>query len=78
MQLPLKTRHYAEILTPRVDGPSYESVAQSAVQGKVFGISTRIASVASLIELKKLAVASENAAMQKHLRDIELLGDYVG
>ena len=73
VQVPLKQNHYAELLTPRTDGPSYESVVQHAVQGRVLGVPTLIASAQSLIELKRVAVAYEEAAMQKHLRDIECL-----
>lgn len=73
LQVPLKKEHYAELLTPRTDGPNYESVAQQAIHGKVLGAPVLIASAQSLIELKKLAVASEEASMQKHLRDIECL-----
>lgn len=73
LQVPLKKEHYAELLTPRKDGPGYEDVAQQAIRGKVLGVPVLIASAQSLIELKKLAVASEEAAMQKHLRDIECL-----
>lgn len=73
VQLPLKQNHYAEVLTPHTQGPSFENVVQSAVHGSVFGIPTLIASAQSLIELKRLAVASESEAMQKHLLDIEWL-----
>jgi hypothetical protein len=73
LQVPLKKEHYAELLTPRKDGPNYEGVAQQAIRGRVLGVPILIASAQSLIELKKLAVASEEAAMQKHLRDIECL-----
>ena len=76
VQVPLKKEHYAELLTPRTDGPNYESVTQQAVRGKVLGVPVLVASAQSLIELKKLAVASEKAAMQKHLRDIECLLPY--
>jgi hypothetical protein len=76
LQVPLKQWHYAELLTPRIDGPTYESVAQQAIRGRVLGVPVLVASAQSLIELKKLAVASEEAAMQKHLRDIECLAPY--
>ena len=77
LQIPLKKKHYAELLTPRADGPNYESVAQHAVRGKILGLPVLIASVKSLIELKKLAVASEEAVINKHRRDIECLMAYV-
>lgn len=77
LQAPLKQLHYAELLTPRKDGPSFSVVAEGAKKGRLFGIPALIASPASLIALKELAVASERAAMQKHLNDIECLRAYV-
>lgn len=76
LQVPLKQLHYAELLTPRKNGPSFSAVAEGAVKGKLFGIPVLIASAAALIELKELAVSSEKAAMQKHLNDIECLRAY--
>lgn len=76
LQVTLKQLHYAELLTPRKDGPSFSAVAGQAVSGKLFGVPVLIASPASLIELKELAVASEKAAMEKHLNDIERLRAY--
>lgn len=73
LQVPLKQVHYAELLTPRADGPNYDAVARQAALGKVLGVPVLVASAQSLIELKKLAVASEEASMEKHLRDIECL-----
>lgn len=73
LQVPLKQIHYAEILTPRKDGPTYSEVAEHAVEGKLFNIPVRIASVASLIRLKELVVASGEAQKDKHLKDIERL-----
>ena len=75
--MPLKKEHYAELLTPRADGPSYESVAQRAVNGKLLGLPILIASAQSLIELKELAIASADATMQKHQCDIESLRPHV-
>lgn len=76
LQTPLKQVHNAELLTPRTNGPSFSVVAEGAVNGKLFGFPVLIASPASLIELKELAVTSEKAAMQKHLNDIECLRAY--
>lgn len=73
LQVPLKQLHYAELLTPRKDGPSFSVVAEGAEKGRLFGIPVLIASPSSLIALKELAVASERAVMQKHLNDIECL-----
>ncbi|HZW24813.1 MAG TPA: hypothetical protein VFF26_04945 [Gallionella sp.] len=76
LQVPLKHTHYAELLTPRKDGPSYSSVARNAIRGKLFNIPVLIASPNSLIELKKLVVTSTEATKQKHLNDIECLRHY--
>jgi hypothetical protein len=71
--VPLKQNYYAELLTPDKDGPAYAEIAYDAVEGKLFNISVRIASVASLIRLKERAVKSAEAQRDKHLQDIERL-----
>lgn len=77
LQIPLKTRHYAELLTPLPDGPSYTSVADNAVVGKVMGVPVLIASPNSLIQLKEIAVTSEGTDKEKHQADIERLRKFV-
>ena len=76
LQVPLKQFYYAELLTPRKDGSTYAEVANDAVEASVFNIPVRLASVASLIRLKELAVASEKVQIDKHLKDIECLKKY--
>ena len=73
LQVPLKQRHYAELLTPKKNGPTYTEVATDAVDAKVFSIPVRLASVVSLIQMKEQAVASMEAQREKHLKDIECL-----
>lgn len=73
LQVPLKRLYYAELLTPPKDGPTYSEVAKDAVNAKLFNIPVRLASVVSLIHLKKQAVASAEAQRDKHLKDIERL-----
>ncbi|MDD5410488.1 MAG: hypothetical protein PHF31_03600 [Methylobacter sp.] len=73
LQVPLKRLYYAELLTPQKDGPTYFEVAKDAVDAKLFNIPVRLASVASLIRLKELAVASAETQKDKHIRDIERL-----
>lgn len=73
LQVPLKQHLYAELLTPRADGPSYTEVAETAVDAKLFNIPVRVASPASLIRMKEQAVASAEAQRDKHLKDIERL-----
>ena len=73
LQVPLKQLYYAELLTPRKDGPAYAEIAKDAVDAKLFNISVSVASVASLIQMKEHAVASAEAQRDKHLKDIERL-----
>lgn len=64
---------YAELLTPTKDGLSYAEVAAEAVDGKLFDIPIRIASVSSLVKLKKIAITAGESNRDKHLKDIHLL-----
>ena len=73
IQAPLKQLHYADLLTPRVDGPTYSEVAADAVDAKLFNIPVRVASVRSLIRLKENTVTSLDVEKEKHVEDIELL-----
>jgi len=73
LQVPLKHMHYAELLTPRKEGPSYSEVAKEAVDAKLFQKPVRLASPASLIRMKQQAVASAEKERDKHLKDIERL-----
>ncbi|MRR49488.1 MAG: hypothetical protein EG825_01010 [Rhodocyclaceae bacterium] len=76
LQVPLKHIHYAELLTPHIDGPNFAALAKQAILGKVLGIPVLVAAAQSLIELKKLAIASDQAMAKKHLQDIECLLPY--
>jgi hypothetical protein len=76
LQVQLKQTYYAELLTAKKDGLTYAEVVNDAVEAKVFNIPVQLASVASLIRLKELAVASEEAQIDKHLKDIECLKKY--
>ena len=70
LQVPVKQIYYAELLTPREDGPTYSEVGIDAVDAKLFNITVRLASVASLIRLKERAVSSTEAQKEKHVEDI--------
>ena len=76
LQVPLKHRYYAELLTPEKKGPTYSDVANNAVDAKLFNIPVRVASVMSLIRLKELAVASAETQRDKHIKDIERLKNH--
>ena len=73
LQVRLKRLYYAELLTPKIHGPTYSEVAKDAIDAKLFNIPVRLASVVSLIRLKEQAVDSEEAQRDKHLEDIERL-----
>ena len=77
LQVPLKSYYYAELLTPRREGPSYAEVAKEAVDVKLFQKSVWVASPASLIRMKQQAVASAEKERDKHLADIERLRKHV-
>jgi hypothetical protein len=76
-QMPIKQQYYAELLTPEMDGPSYDEIFQSSVEGKLFGMPVRIASIQAMIALKRRALNAANAQRAKHMADLELLGDAV-
>jgi hypothetical protein len=73
VQVPLKSRQYAELLTPEKDGISFADTARDAVHGKLFNIPVRIAGVATLVAMKERAARAAEAQRDKHLRDIALL-----
>lgn len=77
LQVPLKSIFYAELLTPRSDGPSWSEVTESAVEAKLFHLPVRLASVAALILLKEHAVSLTQEQKEKHIKDIELLKRYI-
>jgi len=52
---------------------SYEEVESHAVNAKLFGQPVRLASVETLLQMKKRAAASAEGQRQKHEADIALL-----
>lgn len=73
LQIRLKESHYAELLTPRKEGPSYSEVATESVDAKLFHKPVRLASPSLLIRMKEQAVASAEKDRSKHINDIECL-----
>lgn len=73
LQVPLKHNLYADLLTPAHDGPCFSDTEADAVEGKLFHIPVRIASVTALIQMKERARASSAGAKEKHLADVRLL-----
>ena len=76
LQVPLKHDLYADLLTPLVDGQSYEEIEASAVHGMINRIPVRFASVPALILMKRRAISAGGLVASKHLRDLELLGNH--
>jgi len=76
-QVTFKQLHWAELLTPEKDGPQFSDISSLSVPGKLFGMPVKIASVASLLALKKRTLDSANAQRAKHLADLELLENAV-
>ena len=72
-QLPLKNMlYYAELLTPRQE-LSFEDAYTSAASVSLFGVELRVASRGTLIQMKELAVASLDAELEKHKKDLHTL-----
>ncbi|WP_188566623.1 hypothetical protein [Undibacterium terreum] len=77
LQVVIKKRFYAELLTPLKIGPTYAEIAVDAIDAKLFGIPVRLASASCLIKLKKLAVIADDSQKDKHLKDIKCLESFV-
>ena len=73
LQVPLKQTYYAELLTPQLGASSFSEVEIEAVDAHLFNIPVRLASIRTLIEMKKRAFAWAKDQCEKHVRDIELL-----
>lgn len=73
VQAPLKQVFYAELLTPRTGQLSFVEVSASAVDAKLFGLPVRLASRATLLDMKHAAVAAGDESAAKHLEDIARL-----
>ena len=73
LQVPFKQFHHAELLTPCASGPTFAEVAADATHAKLFNISVKLVSPASLIRMKRLAVEAAEAQRDKHLADIQCL-----
>jgi hypothetical protein len=77
LQIPLKQYFYAELLTPRSEGPSYPDAVINAADAMLFDIGVRVASPAVLLRMKELAVATADAQREKHAADIERLKRFI-
>jgi hypothetical protein len=73
LQVPLKENFYAELLTPGTDSPKFSEIEEQAVDAKLFNIAVRVASISTLIAMKRYAAQVEPAQSEKHMVDISLL-----
>ncbi|MNF63639.1 hypothetical protein D3C84_453470 [compost metagenome] len=73
LQVPLKGSYYAELLTPTQGSPNYSEVEAVALPAKLFGMPVLVASIPTLITMKKAAVSALAEQSEKHLNDITLL-----
>jgi hypothetical protein len=73
LQVPLKSYYYAELLTPTKEMPTYSEVEAGALPAKLFSMPVLVASIPSLIAMKKAAITATAKHSEKHLRDIALL-----
>ena len=73
IQMPLKRRFYADILTPRSGAPSFLECYEDSVPALLFNIPVRVASIPTLIALKQFAAAQSRDSHAKHMADIEIL-----
>jgi hypothetical protein len=78
LQVPLKQTYYAELLTPQEGASSFSDIEARSIDARLFSIPVRLASVSTLLEMKKRAVASAEEQRDKHERDIELLEKHAG
>jgi hypothetical protein len=75
LQVPIKEAYYAELLTLPDGSSSFDQVESAAVDAFLFNIPVRLASVATLIQMKRKAIASDEEPSAKHADDLKLLED---
>ncbi len=72
-QLPLKTNFYADIITPAVNGISYDETSSNVTKAKCFEVPVFLPSIENLIRLKEEAALRSEHEAEKHIGDIALL-----
>ena len=77
-QVQLKNPHYAELLTPREDGPTFEEARATALAANLFHFPVKVASPDVIIQMKRLAISASESERDKHIADIQCLGEYAG
>jgi len=73
LQVPVKSIYYADLLTPQKGYASFSEIEGAAVDARLFNIPVRLASIPTLIAMKKQAIASAQDEREKHQTDIALL-----
>jgi hypothetical protein len=73
VQVRIKDRYYAELLTPSNGGPTYAEIVQSSEPAGLLGVPVRVPSREMLVRLKLHAIAAKHDGRDKHLTDVELL-----
>lgn len=76
LQVPMKSTYYADLLTPREGSPTFPDIHAQAANAMLFNIPVRLASVSTLLAMKRQAVDSLEQERDKHIHDIELLEDH--
>jgi hypothetical protein len=77
VQVSLKRRNYADIITPEHGGLTFEELMKDSIMRKLFNNSVHIPSLQNLIKLKESVVASIEKELSKHRQDIALLRDVI-
>jgi hypothetical protein len=73
VQVRIKERYHAELLTPSTGGPAYGEIVQSSEPAKLLSVPVRVPSRQMLVRLKLHAIAAKHDGRDKHLTDVELL-----
>jgi len=73
LQVPLKSVFYADLLTTKLSGPSYDEIHEKSIGAKLFGIRIKVASIDTLILMKQQVIARSKQDCVKHEQDIQSL-----
>jgi hypothetical protein len=77
MQVPLKDPHYADLLTPREGGPTFEEASATATAAKLFEFPVEVASPRVIIQMKRQAISESESQRNKHIADIQCLEECI-
>jgi len=72
LQIPLKTLHYADVLTVAAD-QSFARIWDYRNSGRINGVVVPFIALSDLVAMKKSAAAKSKEEFEKHTSDIELL-----